>query len=175
MNVIAFTSTPTEKTWTLADQAKAINAQFKRLDRAQGRIAKAKDAICTSEFTVNRARVNAGQALIEAKAMLTAHAPGASFEAWCGDNVKRNLSDCYKCMSLAGHDDPELALSEERAERAEGMSARRASQLRSAVPQLIVEQLCRAVKMIVGMYRNLPADQRLHVMRALEEINHASQ
>jgi hypothetical protein len=110
--------------------------------------------------TSSHARLNAGRYLIEAKTMLAKDEPGASFEAWCAANVKRGMRDIYKCMFIAGFDEPERALWKEQAERAEGMAARRVPQTGNAVPRLNVGQQDRSVKMAIGLYRKMTPDQR---------------
>jgi hypothetical protein len=146
-----------ERRWTLADQARAINTEFKRLDRAHARIAKAKDAICTSEFTVNRARLNAGQALIEARTMLEVVWPSVPFETWCAENVKRSMRDCYACIALVNgeHDDDGVP------------------QVASAAKETVHYQQDRSVQTIIGIYRKMSLDQRAEVKAALEEIDNA--
>ena len=162
--VLAFEGTG-KRNWTLADEAAAINKEFERLDRADNRRQ-------TAELTSSYARLNAGRGLITAKAMLKREDPDASFEAWCADNIKRNMRDIYKCMRIAGADDPEGALWEERAARAEEMAEGRDQQKCSAAPQdCSVGQQSRSVKTILGIYRNLSAEGRWEVKQGQEEID----
>ena len=167
MSVVLAFEGPGKRNWTLADQAAAINKEFERFDRADNRRQ-------TAEKTSFYARDNAGRALIEAKAMLKQEDPTASFEAWCQANINRNMRDIYKCMAIAGSDDPERALWEERAERAEEMAEGRDQQKCSAAPQdRPVGQQSRSVKTILGIYRNLSAEERWEVKQGQEEIDNA--
>lgn len=57
-------------------------------------------------------RIEAGRALIEAKALVAA----GQWRAWLGLNVNRSLRDCSRVMKIALAADPNAALSEERAQ-----------------------------------------------------------
>ena len=46
---------------------------------------------------------------------------------WCEENIERSQRDIQRLMKMAGSDDPEAALEQERADSREGMRARRAA------------------------------------------------
>jgi hypothetical protein len=107
--------TPTERDSLLARRVELIDHEFDRLGRAEARIGKAKSAIASAEMTQVYARLNVGRYLIEVKKLLSEFDPDASFEAWCEAHLRRGMRDCYRCMWLAGQDDPERAVWKERA------------------------------------------------------------
>jgi hypothetical protein len=103
----------------LAKRMALINHEFDRQGRAEARISKAKQSIASAKMTEFYARDNAGRYLIGAKILLGMIDPDADFEDWMRANVRRSLPDCYRCMALAGQDQPERAVWKERAQRAE--------------------------------------------------------
>jgi len=167
MTVVLAYKAEEKRNWTLADEAAAINKEFDRLDRAENRRQ-------TAEATLSYARLNAGSGLITAKAMLAKQEPGASFEAWCEANIKRSMRDIYRCMAIAGADNPERAIWKERAERAEGAAENRNAQKKSADKQdNPVNQQSKSVQIALGIYRRMSVEERWEVKRGQEEIDNA--
>ena len=168
MNVIAFVTTQEHKS-PLAEKAASINKQFARLQLAERRIGKAKESIASAEMTERYARLNAGRSLIEARELLNELDPSASFEAWCADNIRRSMRDCYRCMWIASSDETESALWKERSEGAEDKAQARVAD-RQDNP---VCQQNRSVQIAIGLYRKMTLDERDQVKQAQQEIDNA--
>jgi hypothetical protein len=92
----------TSSNWNEASMVEAINHHFADADKAIGE--------------VKYSRIKAGELLIEA----SKHVPAGEWGRWCKANVKRSERDIRKVMKVAGADDPEAALREERKRNADG-------------------------------------------------------
>jgi hypothetical protein len=172
MNVVALIQ-PREPT-ALEKIAEYINDQFVNMERAEARSSKARDAVANAETAADNARVRIGRALLDAKEKLKAEDSHASFEAWCGSNVRRAMRDCYTCMKLADvrakHGCMSLATGAEAAiwERRDDQP-----QEASADGGTVQHQQNRSVQTAIGMYRKMTTEQREEVKRAQEEIDNA--
>jgi hypothetical protein len=165
---LAYERPEERRNWTLADQAAAINKEFERLDSALERKEKLECDAGKAGGTANRARWNAGLALIEARRMLKEENPKASFEAWCAENiVGRNMRACYRCMAIAGSNDPEKALWDEKASWRDEKAQKRAAGRKDDRSG----QQSHSVKIVIGMCRKMTPDERHEVRRALEEMD----
>lgn len=66
-------------------------------------------------------RLEAGRLLIEAKALV----PQGGWSAWLEANVKRNRTDCYACMKMAGAENPGRERAKEKANTRERVQKHR--------------------------------------------------
>jgi hypothetical protein len=68
-------------------------------------------------------RLSAGRELIRVRPKV--EAAGHGWEAWCAENIRRSMRDIRKLMRMAGANDPETALEDERENRRQSMRAYR--------------------------------------------------
>ena len=94
---------------TLAERAASIN---KHIEKA-----------LSADMSANRHRLRAGHELIEARKRV----PHGEWIPWCGKNISRSMRDIQKLIQMAGSDDPEAALEQERADRRDGMREARSN------------------------------------------------
>lgn len=83
-------------------------------------------------------RRSAGHKLIRVRPRI----PEGEWEAWCSANIRRSQGDIRKLMKLAGAEDPEAAVEEERSRNREAQQRSRAKRADvSAVERIFIEFL----------------------------------
>ena len=92
------------------------------LDQRAASINRHLNSIARAEDRAESLRYSAGRELIEAREHV---APG-EWLAWCKANIKRSFRDVQRLMKIAGADDPDAALEQDRAKAREGMKTTRA-------------------------------------------------
>jgi hypothetical protein len=80
------------------------------------------DLLTKAEGNAGRHRLRAGQHLVEARK----HVPPGEWIVWCNANIKRGQRDIQRLMKIAGADDPDAALDQERATNRAAQAASRA-------------------------------------------------
>jgi hypothetical protein len=93
---------------SLDQRATSINRHLALADKAEG--------------SAKSHRISAGRELIAARE----HVSPGEWIAWCKANIKRSYRDIKRLTKIAGADDPEAALEQDRAKAREGMAATRA-------------------------------------------------
>ncbi len=99
-------------------------------------------------------RICAGHELIRVRPRI----PHGEWEAWCAENIRRSQGDIRKLMQMAGSNDPEDALEQERAAGRERKALARAN--RADV---------RAVQDLFFEFLKLNDDQRMEFVRLVKE------
>jgi hypothetical protein len=80
------------------------------LDKRAASINRHIELILKAEGRAGYHRLRAGQELISARK----HVPPGEWKAWCETNIKRSYRDIKRLLKIAGAEDPEAALEQER-------------------------------------------------------------
>ena len=142
-------------------QAEVIEIRQRAPDSLESRAASINrhiDLFLRAEVSSNSHRIQAGQELIAARAMVE---PG-NWLSWCSANIKRSARDIQRLMKIAGSDDPEAALAEERETAREAMAEHRATNVSRMDDGDPVERVFRS-------FLRLSEDQRAELLSRIEE------
>jgi Protein of unknown function (DUF3102) len=142
--------TPTRER-TLEERAQSINDLWWKLNG--------------DKLTVYSRRLAIGKELIEARALV----PHGEWEAWCKANfINRSMRDIRRVMKLAGADDPEAALAEDRTAAREGMAATRANRTNVSPVESAPSTPADPVDRVFSAFLRLDADQRARLLARIE-------
>ncbi|HEY1881363.1 MAG TPA: hypothetical protein VGG68_15660 [Caulobacteraceae bacterium] len=183
MNVVALQTPAREPPRSpLEQKAEEIKAALAEMERAEQR----EDKAWTGAMN---ARVAFGLILIEARDLLREEEPGTAFATWCEINVQRSMGDCYACIRLAeSHDrlgpctapliqqkiwDERIADERKRWREAKATSRAGSKSQSESEGDGHGDPVSHAVKIVIGMCRNMTVEERTQVKQALEEMNHA--
>lgn len=150
--VVSLKAAHTPEPWTLGKQADAINKHF--------------DTASRGETVRDGARLAAGLALIDARAMVLKELGKGQWGKWCDENIERSRFDIFKVMKIAGCEDAEAALLEEREKRALGMRAARA-----APPLAPNVAHVGNIATLVEAYRELSVEQRAQFRAEIDKVD----
>lgn len=150
--------------WTLEKYAETINRHF--------------DAAARGETACDRARLKAGVALIHAREKV----PKGEWGRWCDANINRSRQDIARVMKMAGCEDPEAALVEEREKTAARVRGIRAAQheggagyapdvtyVRDIEP--LPPPIHSHVRAVVSAYLSLSVEQRAQFRAEIDHID----